>query len=162
MATFGFNRNILPNILTLYASLSKEMSKSRKGEPPSVTLEKHSSNDYKLDRYTQIVIFEKVEKGMVANRMILQLNPETGDVKVYTVSDDWKRDAAFVVYLAETHLVKVAAPPMDRDEALVAATLGRPGSAPAKASTPNWLTKAKKGIFGRAGKRSIRRQTKRR
>jgi hypothetical protein len=161
MATFGFNRENLPKILRWYASLSKEMSKSRKGEPPSVTLERYDWNDYKLDRYTQIMIFEKVEKGMVANRMILQLNPETGDVKVSTVSDAWKANADFVVYLAEMNLVKVAAPPMDRDEALVAATLGRPGPAPAKASTPNWLTKAK-GIFGRAGKRSIRRQTKRR
>jgi hypothetical protein len=160
MATFGFNREVLPKILTLYASLSKEMGKNPKGEPPSVTLEKYGSNDYKLDRYSQIVIFEKVEKGMDANRMILQLNPETGDVKVYTVSDAWKRDAAFVVYLAETHLVKVAAPPMDRDEALVAATLGRSGSAPAKSSAPSLFSKVK-GIFGRGGKHSTRRHRRR-
>jgi hypothetical protein len=161
MATFGFNREVLLKILTLYASLSKEMGKNPKGEPPSVTLEKMVMNDFKLDRYTQIVIFEKVEKGMVANRMILQLNPETGDVKVYHVSDAWKRDAAFVVYLAETHLVKVAAPPMDRDESLVASILGRPGPAPAKSPAPSLFSKVK-GIFSRGGKpRSTRRHRRR-
>lgn len=161
MATFGFNRENLPKILRWYASLSKDMS--LKGEPPSVTLEKYGWNDYKLDRYTQIMIFEKVEKGMVANRMILQLNPETGEVKVSTVSDAWKANADFVVYLAEMNLVKVAAPPMDRDEALVAATLGPPAPVSAKSVASNLFNKAK-GIFRRAGKRSTRRrrQTKRR
>ena len=161
MATFGFNRENLPKILRWYASLSKDMS--LKGEPPSVTLERYDWNDYKLDRYTQIMIFEKVEKGMVANRMILQLNPETGEVKVSTVSDAWKANADFVVYLAEMNLVKVAAPPMDRDEALVAATLGPPAPVSAKSVASNLLSKAK-GIFRRAGKRSTRRrrQTKRR
>jgi hypothetical protein len=93
------------------------------------------------------------------SHIMLSMDPQTGDVTVEKVSDNFMSDAEFIKELIRKYAT-IKIPPSG---ATTAPTTARPGLASAKAAASNLLSKAK-GIFGRGGKRSTsrRRQTKRR
>ena len=159
MATFGFDMGGLPSLLRTYARLSKEMSKGRKGGPPEVKITMRGLDDHRMQRYTFIEITEDVEDNVSPNKIILQLDPKTGEVTImdFGTMRNWSSDAQLVKYLAEMNIVKVPYVP-DADDRIMA-ELKKSNAAKSPAS--NLFSKVK-GIFSRGGKRITRRHRRRR
>jgi hypothetical protein len=93
------------------------------------------------------------------NKIILQLDPKTGEVTImdFGTMRNWSSDAQLVKYLAEMNIVKVPYVP-DADDRIMAELKK---SNAAKSPAPSLFSKVK-GIFSRGGKpRSTRRHRRR-
>jgi hypothetical protein len=146
MATFGIDTGIIELLRTYhkYILVPKQIGPEVRPNAPIIIL-----NAYR------VLEISGTDKSV--SHIILSMDPQTGNVNFGHVSDNFKSDAEFIKELIR----KYATIKIPRPGAPPAPTTDRPGLALAKAAASNLFSKAK-GIFARGGKRSTRRQTKRR
>jgi len=157
MATFGIDKGVIELLRTYhkYVLLPKQIGPEVRPNGPRIEIKWKAGFP---DRFLTILGSDES-----VSHIELSMDPQTGDVNIWYVSDNFKSDAEFIKELIRKYAtIKIPAPAEPDLAAPPAPPTPRLGLASAKAAASNLLSKAK-GIFSRGGKRSTsrRRQTKR-